>query len=121
MTPSAAPALIQIEAEPDSSSNILGMMLFLPLLAVIYASIVAIAGSMGVMPSILASLQGLIWFIVIGGIVVALIMTAVAFMGGGGAVKAKKPKIKAKKAKSKKIKVKKEKPKKEKKKKEKKK
>ena len=91
-----------IELAPDMQSNTLGMLLFLPLVVVLYTTVVAVAGLKGVTPSILAGIQGLIWYIMGGAVVVAALVTVVAFMlgGGNGTVKAaKKPKKpKAKKA-----------------------
>ena len=93
------PALAQpyIELAPDMQSNTLGMMLFLPLVVILYTAVVAIAGLKGVTPSILAGIQGLIWYIMGGVAVVAVLVTGAAFMlggGGGTATKAKKPKAK---------------------------
>ena len=86
-----------IETAPDMQSNTLGMLLFLPLVVVLYTMVVAVAGLKGVTPSILAGIQGLIWYIMGGVAVVAVLVTGVAFMlgGGNGTVKAaKKPKPK---------------------------
>jgi len=58
------------EPEPDKASNILGAMLFVPLLFVLYTAIVAVSGLKGVAPSLLAVTQDFIWYIVIGSIVV---------------------------------------------------
>ena len=69
-----------IEAAPDAQSNMLGMLLFLPLLIVVYTTVVAVAGLRGVMPSILAGIQGLIWYIMGGAAVLALLVTAAAFL-----------------------------------------
>ena len=100
-----------VEPEPDMSSNMLGLMLVLPLLALIYTAIVAGAAQMGVIPSVLRSVQGIIWPIVIGAIVAAgVVVTAALTMGGSAkagkkakAEKQKKPK-KPKKTKEKKSK-----------------
>jgi hypothetical protein len=115
--PAAAevPALAQplIEMAPDTQSNTLGMLLFLPLLIVIYTTTVVVAGLKGVMPSILASVQSFIWYIMGGAAVVSGIVVAAAFlMTGEKGTKVKKPK-KPKVPKPKKEKIKKEKPKKE--------
>jgi hypothetical protein len=112
--PAAAevPALAQplIEMAPDTQSNTLGMLLFLPLLIVIYTTTVVVAGLKGVMPSILASIQSFIWYIMGGAAVVSGIVVAAAFlMTGEKGTKVKKPK-KPKVPKPKKEKVKKEKP-----------
>ncbi len=100
----AALARPYIETAPDTTSNVLGMLLFLPLLIIIYTTVVAFTGKMGVMPSILAGIQGLIWYIMGGAVVLAVLVTGAAFMLGGGTAKATtvKPK-KAKKAKKEKI------------------
>jgi len=102
----AAPALALarpfIESPPDAQSNTLGMLLFLPLLIVIYTTVVAVSGLRGVMPSILEPIQAFIWYIMGGAGAVALAVTAAAFLLTGErdatAKKARKPK-KAKKAK----------------------
>ncbi len=85
-----------IELAPDMQSNTLGMLLFLPLVVVLYTMVVAVAGLRGVTPSILAGIQGLIWIIMGGITVVAVLVTGAAFMlgGGGTATKTKKPKAK---------------------------
>jgi len=96
----AAPALY-IEPSPDSASGMLGIMLFVPLLAVVYAIVVAMAGQKEIASSVLA-LKGLTWPIVGGAALITAILSAMAFMGGGPkkpkAPKAKKEK-KAKKGK----------------------
>jgi hypothetical protein len=92
---SVALARPYIEAAPDMQSNTLGMLLFLPLVVVLYTTVVAVAGLKGVTPSILAGIQGLIWYIMGGVAVLAVLVTGAAFMlgGGNGTVKAaKKPK-----------------------------
>jgi len=103
----AAMASAFVEAAPDAQSNILGMLLFLPLLASLYTTIVAASGMRNVMPSILAPLQGLIWPIVIGGIVLTFVVFGISFTAGREkAPKAAKPaKEKAKAEKSKKEKA----------------
>jgi hypothetical protein len=122
--PMAVAARSFVEAAPDMSSNTLGMLLFLPLLIVIYTAVVAVSGQKEVMPSILSGVQAFIWFIMGGAAVVALLVAGVAFMsGGGGATKVKKakkpkaPKAKKEKKPKKEKKAKAPKPKKEKKKK----
>jgi excisionase family DNA binding protein len=69
-----------IETAPDAQSNMLGMLLFLPLLIVVYTAVVAVAGLRGVMPSILAGIQGFIWYIMGGAAVLALLVTGAAFL-----------------------------------------
>ncbi len=104
-----------IEMAPDKQSNILGMMLFLPLIAVIYTVVVVVAGFQKVMPSILESIQSFIWYIVAVAIVATGLITGISFMVGGERTKKVKPPKVKKEKKPKKEKVKKEKPKKEKK------
>jgi len=95
-----APAMVRayIEPVPDTLSNALGIMLFLPLLAIVYTAIVAVAGFNDVMPAILEKIQGIIWYIAIGAAVAAIAIVGVAFTlsssGGNPAkkAKAKKPK-----------------------------
>jgi hypothetical protein len=103
-TPEMVLARTMIETAPDAQSNTLGMLLFLPLAVVIYTSIVAVSGLRGVMPSILASVQAFIWYIMGGFAVVAGLVVVAAFIFTGerdtSAPKEKKPKeVKVKKEK----------------------
>lgn len=98
-----------VEAAPDSQSNILGTLLFLPLAALLYTAIVAVAAQRNIMPSILESIQGMVWYIMGGAVVVTGLVVGVSFVAGGDRTKAGPRK--ARKAKA----AKKEKPKKEKK------
>ena len=94
------------EAAPDTMSNALGLMLWIPLLATIYTAIAAVAGFNNIMPSVLLKpVQGFIWYVVIGLAVVSGLIVGGA-MAMSGEKKPKQPKP---------PKVKKEKPKKEKK------
>ena len=95
-----APAIVRayVEPEPDTVSNALGIMLFLPLLAIIYTAIVAVTGFKDIMPSIREKIQGAIWYISGGAVVVAVLIVGVAFMLGG------KPAVAGKKKKAKKAK-----------------
>jgi predicted membrane protein len=97
----AALAGPMIETAPDSQSNTLGMLLFLPLAVVIYTTVVAVSGLRGVMPSILGSIQALIWYIMGGAAVVAGLVAVAAFMFTGerdtAAPKEKKVKVKKEK------------------------
>jgi len=98
--PTMAPVIAS--AAPDTQSNLLGGLLFLPLLALLYAAIVTISALRGFMPSILESVQGMIWYIAGGAIVVSLIVVGASFVagGGGGGTRTKAPrKAKAKKEK----------------------
>jgi excisionase family DNA binding protein len=94
-----------MEAMPDKQSNILGMLLFLPLIAVIYSMIVVVAGSRGIRPSILTAIQDYIWYLFGCAI-------AVTFITAGASVvmtRERKPRVKKEKP-PKPPKVKKEKP-----------
>jgi len=96
-----APAIVQayVQQKPDTLNNAFGIMLFLPLLVIVYTAIVTVAGFNNVMPAILTSIQGLIWYIMIGVAVAAGAILGVAFMLSGSAGKAeKKPKAKKEKA-----------------------
>ncbi len=104
-----------IEAPPDSQSNILGWLLFVPLVALLYTAVVAWSGQKHVMPSILQSVQGFILYIIGAAAVVTLIVFGASFVVGAEkapkAAKAKKDKkAKAPKEKAAKGKAKKEKP-----------
>ena len=76
------PALARpyIEAATDTQSNILGMLLFLPLAIVLYTTVVVVSGLRGVVPSILAAVQGIIWYIMGGAALLALLVVGAAFM-----------------------------------------
>ena len=105
-TPDMAPlAQAMIETAPDSQSNTLGMLLFLPLAVVIYTSVVAVSGLRGVMPSILGSIQAFIWYIMGGAAVVAGLVAVAAFMFTGERGTAGPKEMKAKKVKVKKEKT----------------
>jgi hypothetical protein len=92
----AAIAPAYVELEPDVVSNTLGKLLFLPLLLLVYAAAAAVGGLRGVVPSIVAKVQGLIWYIMIGAVVLTGAVVAAAFMLSGdiaiGTKKEKKPK-----------------------------
>jgi hypothetical protein len=92
----AALAQPYIELAPDVQSNTFGMLLFLPLVVVVYTAVVVVAGLRGVMPSILTKVQGIIWYILLGAVVLSVLVVGAAFMLGGGPAKAetkpKKPK-----------------------------
>lgn len=99
-----APALMQayVEPAPDVQSNTLGMLLFLPLLLLLYTAIVTVAAQRGVIPSIMALIQGIIWYIVIGAVVVTGLVTGATFMLGTDATKKSKKPKKPRKSKTKK-------------------
>jgi hypothetical protein len=82
-----------VEVAPDMSSNTLGMLLFLPLLVIIYTIVVALSGQKDMMPSILSGIKVFIWYIMGGAAGLSLVVAAVAFMAGGsGTPRVKKPK-----------------------------
>ena len=91
-----------IEVAPDTQSNTLGILLFLPLVIVLYTLVVAVAGQREVMPSILVSIQAFIWYIMGGAAVVAGIVVAAAFLFTGERGTAAPKEKKAEKAKVKK-------------------
>jgi excisionase family DNA binding protein len=102
VAPVAGPAYAAyIEAAPDSQSNILGMLLFLPLLALLYTAIVTVAALRGVMPSILSPIKGLTWPIMGAAVVAAGIVVAISFFAGGERTKAAPKKVKEVKTKEK--------------------
>jgi len=101
----AAAYPVYAEAAPDTQSNILGMLLILPLLALLYTAIVAISGQRHVMPTILSSIQSMIWYIIGGLVVLALLISGASFVMGGEKAprtaapkKVKEAKVKAAKA-----------------------
>lgn len=82
----AAPTAIAqafAEVPPDTQSNMLGILLFLPLAALLYAAIVVVAAHREVMPSILESIQGVVWYILAGATVVSILVTGASFVVGG--------------------------------------
>ena len=87
--PAPALAMTYAEPAPDAMSNALGVMLFIPLVAVIYTAMVAIAGFSNLNPAILKLSQGFIWYIVIGLAVASVLIIAVGATMGGE----KKPKV----------------------------
>jgi len=91
----SAMARAYIEPEPDTQSNTLGMLLFLPLLVLVYTAIVAVAGFNNIMPAILQKIQSYIWYIMGAAGIVAIVIIAMAFMlGSKGPKAAKRPKAK---------------------------
>jgi hypothetical protein len=86
-----------MEAPPDQQSNILGALLILPAVMVLYTAIVTVGAMRGVVPSILpGSIQGMIWYVVIGACVVALGVVGASFMLGREASPGVKKEKKAK-------------------------
>ena len=88
----ATAAQTYAEPQPDTLSNALGVMLFLPLLAIIYTSVVVVAGLNGTMPTILEKSQDIIWYIAAGAAVVAILIVAAASLLGSDSGKTRKPK-----------------------------
>lgn len=99
----AVAAMAYAEPAPDASSNAFGAMLILPFVLCIFTTIIAMAGAKGVVPGLLSGTQGIIWYVVGGFAVVALIwmFVGIAAGGSGGGAKPKKAKV-AKPAKEKK-------------------
>ncbi len=90
--PAATVSPVYAEAAPDTQSNVLGMLLFLPLLALLYTAIVTVAAMRNVMPSILSSVQGLVWYLMGAALVATFIVAGASFVvGGERAPKAAKP------------------------------
>jgi hypothetical protein len=92
-----ASAYAYIEPEPDTISNTLGMLLFLPLALFVCTAVAAAAGLAGVVPSILTMVQGVIWYIMIGAVVVTGVVVGAGFMlsqpsPAGGTMATKKEK-----------------------------
>jgi len=101
---SEAPAIAQptyIETLPDALSNSLGIMMFLPLLALVYAAIVTVAGLKKVMPAILDKIQTpyVALYIMAGFSVAAGLAFGVSYILSGGLSKAGKRQKKPKKSK----------------------
>ena len=99
-----APAIARayVEPAPDTLSNAFGIMLFLPLLAIVYAAIVVVTGFSLDMDGPYGIFM--IWYIMIGVAVAAALVVGISFiLAGGGTKTTKKPKAKkAKKPKAKK-------------------
>jgi len=100
-----ATTAVYAEAAPDTISNALGLMLWIPLLATICTAIVTLLGFNDKIPATLRQMQGFVWYAMIGLAVVSGLIVGGA-MAMSGEKKPKQPKP---------PKVKKEKPKKEKK------
>lgn len=118
------PAIVQgyVEPEPDTSSNIFGGMLLIPLAVVVYTFLITVTGQFGILSFLVPS--GMMVLYIMGGVaVIALAISAYGYMQGTPSKpkQPKQPKPKKEKApkpvKEKKVKVKAPKPVKEKKKK----
>jgi excisionase family DNA binding protein len=82
MPMTAVAATTFMEVPPDRASNIFGMLLFLPLLALLYTAIIAWAALCNAKPSILGPVQSIVWYIVGGAVVITGLVAAVAFTSG---------------------------------------
>ncbi|RKY07897.1 MAG: hypothetical protein DRP65_09855 [Planctomycetota bacterium] len=80
-----------IKPQVDKASNSFGIVLFVSLLVMVYAAIVLLAGSRGIVPTIFKSIQGIIWYILIGIAVVVLGIVGFAALLGGKKKKAPSP------------------------------
>jgi len=99
-------AAAYVEGAPDTQSNMLGILLFLPLLALLYTAIVTASALKGVMPSILESIQNIVWYIMGGAAVLAGIVVGASFVvGAEKKPRTAKPKKAKKEKKGKKEKV----------------
>ncbi|MBN2456131.1 MAG: helix-turn-helix domain-containing protein [Sedimentisphaerales bacterium] len=102
ITPVQASVILS-SAEPDASSNTFGIMLFLPLIVIIYTALVTVSGFNGLMPIVLEKTQGIILYILGAALAVAVIMTVAGLFYGSERAKApKKTKTKTKEKKKKK-------------------
>ncbi len=92
-TSAAAAAVGYVEPEPDTISNALGIMLFVPLLALVYMSIVVIAGFV---PGVFAGLTDYVWYVMGALAVIALGIAGGGYMMETSASSPKKPKAEKK-------------------------
>ncbi len=107
------PAQMVAVAPVDSKTAIFGVLMLLPMLALILAAIVLTAAIQGVVPSLvktlieteIADMVSLIW-VIVGGLAVLLLLVLMfsALSGGGGGTKTKKAKKEKKPKKEKKAK-----------------
>jgi hypothetical protein len=68
---------------PEPASNAFGVVLVLPLLVVIYTAIVVAASSMGIRPVILTAIEDIIWWVMGGVAVIAVLMSIGAWVIAG--------------------------------------
>lgn len=78
-----APGVQPVALPPEPASNAFGVVLVLPLLVVIYTAIVVTASSMGIRPVILTAVQDIIWWIMGGVAVIAVLMCIGAWVIAG--------------------------------------
>ena len=88
----SAMAQAYIEPAPDLQSNTFGMLLVLPLVVLLYTAIVTVAAQRDVVPSILKAVQGIIWYVLIGAVVVAGLAVGGVLVKSGGLLAKKTPK-----------------------------
>jgi len=89
-----------MEPEPDAMSNACGIMLLIPLIALIYAIIIVLMGLKGISPAIMKFSAGdgpmgmaMIWTIVIGLSVVSLLIIGLSALSGKKAKKAENQEV----------------------------
>jgi excisionase family DNA binding protein len=87
---------VAAQVPPDSQSNILGILLFIPIAAVLYTAIVAFSGLHGMLPSILTVIQIWVWPIMgaLGLVSLIVVVAAVMLTGERSAPVAKEKKVK---------------------------
>jgi hypothetical protein len=96
MPMTAVAATTFMEVAPDKASNILGGLLFLPLVALLYTAIIVWAAKSDAKPSILEPVQGILWYLV-GGLIVATGLVAAYAFTSGRERKPAAPKVKKEK------------------------
>jgi hypothetical protein len=77
-----------IAAPPEPASNAFGLLLIFPLLVILYTAIVVTASARGVRPMIVTAVQDIIWWIMGGLAVLAIIMSIAAWVIAGKSSKA---------------------------------
>lgn len=82
VTTTSALAAAYVEIQPDSQSNALGAMMFVPLLVAIYCLVIMAGAMVGVVPTIATSIQDIIWYIMAGAAALALVIMGVGLMIG---------------------------------------
>ncbi len=95
-------AAVYVEAEPDAISNALGMTLWIAIAVLTYTAAVTVVAQRGAMPAILSSVQGFIWYILVGLAAATGLIVGGAFMlnrPAGPAAAAKPKEAKPKKEK----------------------
>jgi hypothetical protein len=77
-----------LAAPAEPAGNAFGILLVLPLLVIIYTTIVVTASAKGVRPMIVTSVQGIIWWVLGGVTILAIIMSIAAWVITGKSGKA---------------------------------